>query len=129
MPTDHDLPDETEHDDRPLPVDDRPDWLRESDDDATSGSARGFQFSIAALFWLTTVCGVYFFLERAHEGWFGLHALAAAALLFGVGLPILWLILWGLHRLIEFGTWLGMVLMGLAIVALVVFSLTRFPGF
>lgn len=129
MSTDDRQPDEPDGDDRPLPVDDRPDWLRASDDDAAIGSARGFQFSIAALFWLMTVCGVYFFLERAHEGRFGLHAVGAAGLLFGVGLPIVWFILWGLHRLIELGTWLGMVLLGLAIVALVVFSLTRFPGF
>ncbi len=129
MSTDDESPDDGGHDDRPAPIDDRPDWLRESDDEATVKTARTFQFGLAALFWLMTVCSVYVFLEKTHGGMFGLHALAAAGLLFGIGLPIVWFILWGLVRLIEFGTWLGMLLLALGIAGLVLFSLTRFPGF
>jgi hypothetical protein len=129
MSTDDDSLDDGQQDDRPIPIDDRPDWLRDADDATSAQTARTFQFSLAALFWLMTVCGVYFFLEKTHGGMFGLHALAAAGLLFGVGLPVVWFLLWAMHRLIEFGTWVGMLLLAFAIIAMVVFSLTRFPGF
>jgi hypothetical protein len=109
--------------------DDLPDWLRESTDSGDERTARTFQFSIASLMWLMTVCGVYVYLERTHGGLFGIHALAAIGLIFGIGLPVIFFLLWLLHLLLETGPWLGLALLGLAIMGIVAGSLFLFPGF
>ncbi len=121
--------DDAEQAGKPNLDDDLPDWLRESTETTDVRTARTFQFSIASLLWLMAVCGGYFYLERTHGGQFGIHALAAIGLMFGIGLPVVFFILWLLHGLLETGTWMGLVLLGLAIVAIVAVSLLLFPGF
>src|SRR4029079_8494582 len=81
--------------------DDLPDWLRDTADEGEERAARAFQFSIASVLWFMTACGAYFYLERTHGGQFGIHALAAIGLMFGIGLPVVFFIMWALHRLLE----------------------------
>jgi hypothetical protein len=108
---------------------DLPDWLRDTADEGEERTARAFQFSIASLLWFMTACGAYFYLERTHGGQFGIHALAAIGLMFGIGLPVVFVIMWALQRLLETGLWLGLLLLSLAIVGIVVTALLLFPGF
>jgi hypothetical protein len=108
---------------------DLPNWLRDTRDDGGEPAARAFQYSIASLLWLMTACGAYFYLERTHGWQFGIHALAAIGLMFGVGLPVTFFILWALHRLLDTGLWLGLLLLGLAIAGIVLAALLLFPGF
>ncbi len=90
---------------------------------------RAHQFSLIGLFALITCCGVYFFLEKAHDGQFGLHALAGVALVVGLALPALWLTAWVLRTIIDAGASIAIALLAVAIVGAVLFALTRFPGF
>jgi hypothetical protein len=49
--------------------------------------------------------------------------------MFGIGLPVVFFIMWALHRLLETGLWLGLLLLSLAIVGIVLAALLLFPGF
>ncbi len=58
---------------------------------------RRFQFSLLALFALTTTAAVYFFLERISDG----HFAAGTLLTVGVAIPLALVVLWIARSFIE----------------------------
>jgi hypothetical protein len=111
-------------------LDDQPDWMTQSDaDEPAGGRLRAYQVSLMGLFVLTTAAGIYFFLETKDEGLFALHALAGVALVVGLAVPALWVAAWLARALSDSTSLVATSLAVLAIIAIVVFCLTRFPGF
>jgi hypothetical protein len=129
QPDDEMRPEEQESPETAPANDDPPAWLSDLDDTSRGASTRGFQFGLLSLFGLMTVSAVYVFLEKRHEGQFGLHFVAGAVLWFGIALPAVALVLW-IYRLVVDATppMVG-ILLAMALAVAIGFGLTRLPGF
>jgi hypothetical protein len=88
--------------------DDIPEYLRGTEPQRS-------QFGLKAIFFLTTVCCCYFALERFCNG-------RAAAVIVGLGLPLLWLFFLAIIIAERVMAWPGLILVAALVCGLVAFG-------
>ncbi len=109
--------------------DDRPQWLVDLDEEAAQSEGSGFQFGLLALFGLMTVSAIYVYMERRHQGQFGVHLLGGIALWLGLILPGIGLLLWVVRLVADASSPWVLLWFCVGLAGAIVFALLQFPGF